>query len=139
MCRRLMLFALLALALAACNLSNQPQPTTTPPPPMPEVQFVSPANNSEVVEGADLQFEIAASDKGSGIAKVELRVDDQKINEKGPEVSAAVPVFTVRMNWLAQGLGRHAVSVIAYRPDGTQSDPATMVITVKAADSATPS
>lgn len=138
--RHVTVFALLltVMALAACNLSNQPPPTATPAPVIPVVQFVSPANNSTVIQGTDLEFELAASDKGIGIAKVELRVDDAKINERGPEVSSAVPVFTVRMNWLAQGLGRHAVSAIAYRPDGTQSDVATMVINVLPGDTPAP-
>jgi hypothetical protein len=136
---RLTLIALLvaALALAACNLSTQPPATATPAPVIPEVHFVSPPNNSTVIQGTDLEFELAASDKGIGIAKIELRVDDQKVNEKGPEVSSAVPVFTVRMNWLAQGLGRHAVTAIAYRPDGTQSDVATLVINVLPGDTPT--
>jgi hypothetical protein len=34
------------------------------------------------------------------------------------------------MNWLAQGQGRHALTAIAYRPDGTQSDPATILVNV---------
>ncbi len=138
--QRLTVFALIVsvVALAACNLSNQPQPTATPTPELPQAQFVSPPNNSTVIQGTDLEFEIAASDKGIGIARVELRVDEQKINERGPEVSAAVPVFTVRMNWLAQGLGRHAISAVAYRPDGTQSNTATLIINVLPGDTPTP-
>jgi hypothetical protein len=123
--------ALLALlALVACNLSNQPQPTPTPTPSLPTVQFLAPANNAQIPEGTDVDIDIVASDAGIGIGRVELLVDDQKINERGPDVSAAVPVFTVRMNWLARVVGRHTLTAIAYRPDGTPSDPVVIIVDV---------
>jgi len=128
---RKLIALLLLFILAGCNLTLAKDIVTpTPPPPMPEVRFLYPANESTVVEGTDLQIDLVASDEGIGIARVELLVDEQPINERGPEVSAAVPVFTVRMNWLAQGQGRHQLTAIAYRPDNTASDPATILVNV---------
>lgn len=124
------LLVLLALLIAGCNLTTEAVSTPTPPPPMPEVRFLFPANESTVVEGADLQIDLVASDEGIGIAKIELLVDEQLVNERGPDISAAVPVFTVRMNWLAQGQGRHQMTAIAYRPDGTASDPEIILVNV---------
>lgn len=118
------------LVVAGCNLTNEPEPTATPAPPMPEVQFLFPANEATVVEGTDLDIELLASDEGIGIARVEFMVDEVVINERGPEISAAVPLFTVRMNWLAQGQGRHTLSAIAYRPDGAASDIETILVNV---------
>lgn len=118
------------LVIAGCNLTNEPIPTATPAPPMPEVQFLFPANEATVVEGTDLDIELLASDEGIGIARIEFLVDEEVINERGPEISAAVPLFTVRMNWLAQGQGRHTLSAIAYRPDGTASDIETILVNV---------
>lgn len=118
------------LLVAGCNLTNEPQPTATLPPPMPEVQFLFPANEATVVEGTDLDIELLASDEGIGIARVEFLVDDEVMNERGPDISAAVPLFTVRMNWLAQGQGRHTLSAVAYRPDGTASDIETILVNV---------
>ena len=57
-------------------------------------------------------------------------MDEALINERGPDISAAVPLFTVNMNWLAQGQGRHTLSAIAYRPDGTSSDVETILVNV---------
>lgn len=125
----------LLLLVAGCNLTNEPQPTPTAPPPMPEIEFLFPANEATVVEGTDLDIELLASDEGIGIARVEFLVDEAVINERGPDISAAVPLFTVRMNWLAQGQGRHTLSAIAYRPDGTASDMETILVNVLPPDS----
>jgi hypothetical protein len=130
--RRLLRVALLlaVAALAACNLTNEALPTLTPTPDMPTIQFLFPANESTVVEGADLNIDIVAEDSGIGVAKIQLMVDEQVVNERGPDISAAVPVFTVRMNWLAQGQGRHILTAVAFRPDGTQSDEANILVNV---------
>ena len=124
------LLILVILLVAGCNLTNEPLPTATTPPPMPEVRFLYPANEATVVEGTDLDIELLASDEGIGITRVEFLVDEEVVNERGPDVSAAVPLFTVRMNWLASGQGRHALSAVAYRPDGTASDVETIVVNV---------
>lgn len=121
---------LLVLLLAACNLSAQDAATATPPPALPVAEFLFPPNEATVEEGAEILVDILARDEGVGIARVEFHVDDQLINERGPDVSAAVNTFTVRMNWLAQGVGRHVFTATAYRPDGTQSDPATILVNV---------
>lgn len=124
------LLILIVVLVAGCNLTNEVIPTGTPPPPMPEVRFLYPANEATVVEGTDLDIELLASDEGIGIARVEFLVDDEVVNERGPDVSAAVPLFTVRMNWLANGQGRHTLSAIAYRPDDTASDVETIIVNV---------
>ncbi len=135
--RIILLWIVLVAALAACNLSEGPVATPTPPPDLPTVEFLYPANESTVVEATDLQIDIVGTDQGIGISRIELLVDDQLVNERGPDISAAVPVFTVRMNWLAQGQGRHTLTAIAYRPDGTQSDPETILVNVLPPDADT--
>lgn len=130
---RVFAIACIALLLSACTLSNQPPASPTPDRVLPQVEILFPANDANVIEGTDLTIDILATDSvDPGIARVELIVDEQLINERGPDVSVAVREFRVEMNWLAQGLGRHAVTVIAYRPDGTQSDPKTIVVNVLA-------
>jgi hypothetical protein len=128
MCRVLIL-GLCACLLAACNL-QQGVPTLIPTPDIPRVQFLSPPNNSTVLEGVDLTIEILATDPGPGITKVELLVDEQPHQTGQPQVSAAVPTFTVKMNWLAQGVGKHPLTAIAYRADGRRSDPTTLIVEV---------
>lgn len=120
----------LVLVLAGCNLSNTPQATPSPTPALPTVQFLYPANESTVTEGTDMEIQIMAADTGIGVARVELYVDDELVNEHGPDISAAVPTFTVLMNWLASGQGRHSLTAIAYRPDGVQSDEARVLVNV---------
>jgi hypothetical protein len=126
------------LTLAACNLSNVP-PTVVPTPDLPRVSFQSPANEAEVSEGTDLDIQVVAEDSGIGVARVELLADEQHVQDALPRVSAAVPIFTADMNWYAKGVGLHSLTVIAYRPDNTQSDPAIIIIhVVPAGGTATP-
>jgi hypothetical protein len=133
--RRVLIIALLACALAGCNLLRQSAVTPFPTPDLPQARFLAPPNNATVVEGGELDIDILATDSGAGVARVELRVDDQKVQEGNPQVSASVPTFTVKMNWMAQGVGQHPLTAIAYRLDGTQSDPATILVQVLPRDS----
>lgn len=126
--RLLILLAALMLALCGCNLSTQP-PSPSPTPAVPTVSFQFPANNVSVAEGTDLQVGLLAED-AIGIARVELRVDDQPHQEAGPIEAETVPVFTVDMNWLAEGVGLHALQATAYRADGTASTPVIINVNV---------
>lgn len=126
-------FAILLLCglLAACNLQSSPN-TPPPTPDIPTVQFQFPPNNSSVIEGVDLTIELVAQDGGAGVSRVELLIDDQPHQEAKPEVNITVPTFTVTMNWLAQGLGSHSLTAIAYRTDGTASDAEVIIVDVVA-------
>ncbi|MBC7814436.1 MAG: Ig-like domain-containing protein [Burkholderiales bacterium] len=126
---KLVWFALFGLVLAGCNLSTTP-PTPIPTPDIPMVQFVSPTDNATIIEGTDMDIQIFASDAGIGVARIELYVDEQLHQTGLPEVSAAVPDFTVLMNWRAQSVGRHFLTARAFRPDGTSSDEARLIVEV---------
>lgn len=117
----------LVVALTGCTLITG---ELTPTPAIPSVMFAFPANNVSVTEGTDLQIEIIARDEGIGISRVALRVDGVVIREAQPVEADAVPVFVVDMNWLAEGSGAHVLEAIAYRPDGTSSDPALIRVQV---------
>ena len=131
--RRILIAGLVALLLllCACNLSTQ---TVTPTPAIPTVSFQFPANNVSVAEGTDLQIQLLAQDT-IGIAHVELRVDDQVHQDGKPVEAAAVPIFTVDMNWLAEGVGLHSLQATAYRLDGSASTPVIINVNVTAAAS----
>jgi hypothetical protein len=116
------------LLLSACNL-NAPTPTPPPTPDLPAVSFIYPQNGSQVFEGVDMSVDIFAQDPANGISRIEFLVDNEKINEGAPE-SGTVPEFRVTMNWVASGLGKHTLSSIAYRVDGTPSDEAIITIEV---------
>lgn len=126
---------LLTLLLTACNLQSG-APTVIPTPDIPQIEFQEPANNESFAEGTDLAISLLARDAGIGIARVELLVDDLLHTEARPQVSEAVPIFTVTMNWLTEGIGFHSLTAIAYRPDGSASRVATINILVTAKDNA---
>ncbi|MBL8146199.1 MAG: hypothetical protein JNL34_07430 [Anaerolineae bacterium] len=123
-----MLMAVL-LVLAGCNLVREGDAPS--PPPALEVSFQSPENMAQFRAGDEVTLLLLAEDSaGPGVARVELRVDDQPHQEGTPEVSDAVPVFTVAMRWKATSPGLHSLMATAYRADGTASTPATIVLEV---------
>lgn len=131
---KLILGLLVMLFSAACNLVLEEQITPIPTPNIPQIEFLSPANNQQVVEGIVFDIEIIARDDNPGIALIELYIDDALINAITPVATTSEPIFTTRMNWLAQGVGLHIFEAIAYRPDGTQGDSALITVEVIARD-----
>lgn len=125
----------LLLGAVACNLQVG-TPTPFPTPDLPRVEFQAPANNDSFLEGTDLTIALMAVDAGPGIARIELLVDDLPHSDATPEVSASVPVFTVTMNWLAEGVGYHSLTAIAYRADGIPSPPVTIAVLITERDDA---
>jgi hypothetical protein len=123
------LLMLAIICLSGCNLQSGTS-TPLPTPDIPTIQFQFPANNSTVFEGVDLNIELVAIDSGSGVARVDLMIDDQPHQQGKPEVSLAVPAFTVTMNWITQGVGQHSLTAVAYRVDGTASAPQTIIVEV---------
>lgn len=128
--RHLLTGVLAVCALCACNLVAGTL-TPTPPPNVPTIQFQYPANDSTIPEGTDVQIQLVAQDmNGDGVARIELLVDDMPHQQGVPLISSAVPVFTVEMNWLAEGVGLHSMSAVAFRSDGTASAPTTIRLLV---------
>ncbi|MEO0562731.1 MAG: Ig-like domain-containing protein [Chloroflexota bacterium] len=131
--KRLFFVGCLGLLSLACSFTAEQIPLT-PTPDIPSVQFQFPNNNAQVFEGTDLSIELLASDNTQGIARIELYVDaltdSEPYQTASPVAAEAVPVFTARMNWLAQGIGRHQFTAVAFRPDGFQSDEVTIVVEV---------
>jgi hypothetical protein len=120
--KHLLLIAL--LLLSACSLN-----TPAPPPDVPHVEFLFPMEGVSVSAGTDLQIGLVATDS-TGIARVELLIDDLPHQEARPAEATTVPVFTVDMNWLAQGSGVHVLTATAYRANGTASEPAIIRVNV---------
>ena len=121
--RYMPLVIILIFLLAGCTLSAAaPTPTPLPPTPdIPRVNFLYPQDNSLVVEGSELRIDIVAQDS-VGIQKIEVRLNGQLlIPPTWPETGPA-PVYRLETNWIATGIGRHVLSAIAYRSDGTRSD-----------------
>lgn len=127
---RSFLIVVLMVMLAGCNLTQGSSVTPTPLPDLPQVEILDPANNRQIYEGTEFDFDIVARDESAGIVRIELYIDDAIINSASPVDATSVPVFRVTINWLAEGQGLHTVEAVAYRADGTQSDPALINIEV---------
>lgn len=119
------------LGALACNLV-QGTPAPTPAPAIPQITILDPPNNRQVIEGVDFPIDIVARDESVGVARVELYVDGELINTATPFYNITEPIFRVEMNWLARGVGLHVIEVVAYRQDGTPSDPFLITIEVLA-------
>lgn len=127
--KQLTLSLILTLILAGCNLGTGGV-TPIPTPDIPTIEILAPANNQQVIEDFEFELDIVARDASQGIALIELYVDELLINFSSPVDVTSAPVFRTAMNWRAIGVGRHVIEVIAYRPDGTQGDPARINIEV---------
>lgn len=130
----------MTLLLGSCNLrqANAPTDTPYPTPDIPRVRFMFPDNNSNVLEGTDLAVELLAEDSGTGIARVQLAVDDVLQGEGKPEVAPSVPAFSAKIHWIATGVGLHSLTAIAFRENGQASAPATLVLSVIPRPATTP-
>lgn len=128
--RQFLLILSLILLTTGCNLKSK-DATPIPTPDIPTVRFLFPSNNDQVIEGTDLTFDIYAEDMSVGVARVELFIDGQLLGE--PMYYGDYQFtdeFRPQTNWLAQGIGRHTISAVAYRPDGTPSDEALITVEV---------
>jgi hypothetical protein len=134
---RLILLLSVLLWVSACNLSTTP-PTAIPTPDLPRVEFQQPLNGATIVEGSELTIDLVATDARAGIVRIELLIDDLPYREPETENGLPVPTFHVLLNWLAQGVGRHVLTAIAYRPDGTPSDEMSILVEVLPRTTTTP-
>lgn len=124
--------AMLALImLAGCNL-NDPNITPIPTLDIPRVEFLYPDNNSIVIEGTDLTLDILATDSSAGIAEIEVFLNGEPLRTAAPQDGVTVPSFRAELNWFAQGVGRHTLTAVASRLDGTQSEEARIIVEVRA-------
>ena len=122
--------ALLAL-IAACGGS----PPVTPGASSgngPTVVVQSPANGAVVGLGQDVTVAGAASDT-VGVDHVALFADG--VSVASTPSAAPAPTVPFTLTWLATPAGPHVLQVIAYRADGTPSDPAVVNIVVGASGS----
>jgi len=116
MCRSLIVMIL--FVVSACTLE---QPTVEPTPDLPQIMITEPENGRQVFEGVNVTVEIEASDGQVGISRLELYADGQLLQESSIPNYQVEPVYVVQMSWRAEGIGRHILEAVAYRPDETPS------------------
>ena len=129
--------ALVALALgtliAACGGSG-PTPSVGSGN-KPTVVVQSPTNGAVLAVGQNVAVTGAASDT-VGVDHVALFADG--VSVASSPSAAPAPLVPFSLAWLATPAGPHVLQVIAYRADGTPSDPAVVNLVVGAAGSGLP-
>jgi hypothetical protein len=123
--RRLWLpMAGLALAMLACALPIGAGSSAL------SVTIQSPADGASLPVNVPVTISSVASDpNGPGVARVELRVNGQPVDESespgGPQAG-----FSAAQVWTPTAEGEATIMVIAYREDGTASPPAVITVMV---------
>ena len=107
--------------------------TSTPTPENPpSVVIDTPPSNSIFGVGERVIVQSTAND-GIGIARIELLVNGEVVRVDQVPEGKPQPQFSLLQPWEPTNAGEHTLRVIAYRADGTASEPATIVIVVEEA------
>ena len=123
--------AVLLALLAACG-SSPASPSASSLGNVPTVVVTSPVNGAVVGLGQDVAVAGTASDT-VGVDHVALFADG--VSVASTPSGAPAPTVPFTLTWLATPAGPHALQVIAYRADGTSSEPAVVNIVVGASGS----
>lgn len=121
---------LLALLLAACNLSAAPGPSNQVISGPPVVQIQAPLPNSSYLEGVAVNIQAQVQNAGSGPASVTFSADGVAFDNQTDLNSAGTGTFNAGAGWTASGAGAHVLSVVARRDDGSSSAPASVTVNV---------
>jgi hypothetical protein len=123
-------FAVAAVALGAligaCG-GNAPVPSASTGGNKPTVVLQSPTNGAAIAVGQSVSVAGAASDT-VGVDHVALFVD--AVSVATTPAGQPAPLVPFSLAWLATPAGPHVLQVIAYRADGTASDPAVANVVV---------
>lgn len=122
------------LVVAACS-SAPVEPTTSVSGNRPTVVLQAPVNGAVVAVGASVAVSGAASDT-VGVDHVALFADG--VSFATTPAGTPAPLVPFSLTWLATPAGPHVLQVIAYRADGTASDPAVANVIVGAGGSGAP-
>jgi hypothetical protein len=140
---RISSFVLFILLLTAgCSFPTQQQvPTVEIPiaititlevvdPGRPEVNILSPPSGSNFPAGDQVVVESVTTDTGPGVIRVDLLVNGSPVNTSNTPEDIPQNNFSILHTWTPNQIGEYVLSVIAYRSDGTPSDPALISINV---------
>jgi hypothetical protein len=129
--RPLVAALLMALALTGCSLSTSPTEETLPViSGPPQVRIAAPLPNASYLEGVGVNVQIAVSNAGTDIDRVEVSLDGvvaATLPDPNPSDAAS---FGVTQTFTAEGVGAHIVEVRVFRADGTTSEPVSVTYNV---------
>jgi len=129
--QRLILCVLLAMLLVAACTSSPPPSPTIGPGGQPTVVIESPASGSPTPVGQPLAVQARADDiQGSGVNRIDLRVNDILVDSESTPGLVAQTMFVAQLSWTPSADEVVTLTVIAYRPDGTPSPPASVTVAV---------
>ena len=128
---KVLFITLLALLIAAlaCNAPGARSSVTPTPEGRPSVVISSPPSGTEVVLGEEVLIQSTSTDS-VGVTRVDLQVDGVVVRSDTAPDPQGQTSFALLQSWTPTEPGEHTLSVIAYRADGTASDPATIMIRV---------
>jgi hypothetical protein len=131
---RLLLSALCAaLLLTGCTLSGEPVEEAVPQiSGAPVVRIAAPLTNATYLEGVGVNVQIAVSNAGADIDRIEVSLDGVIAATLPDPNPTGAPSFGVTQTFTAEGVGAHTVEARAFREDGTVSEAASVSFNVVA-------
>lgn len=131
-----LLFGLLVVILAACNLSTQPptgEPLDVPtinPGGKPVVSITSPEEGDEFVVNEQI-FVTANARDAVGVTRVQLIANDQIVKTTSSESASGQTNFEVLLDYTPRQEGDVTLQIVAYR-GAIASDPAEVTVNIRA-------
>ncbi|MBZ0286038.1 MAG: SH3 domain-containing protein, partial [Anaerolineae bacterium] len=116
--------------LAACNLNTIGQDGVQSITGVPQVRIAAPVPNATFLECVPVNIRALISNAGADINHVEVAVDQTIVVNMQTPNTAGAPSFSISQAWTAAGVGSHAITVTAFRADGSANDPVSVTITV---------
>jgi uncharacterized protein YraI len=126
-----LLISLFLLALAGCNLPASPDDNEVSLGGVPAVRIAAPLANATYNEGVEVYIQVAVTNPGSDVVRVDVQVDNNLLASFEPE-EASADFFNFTETWTTEGAGSHTISATAFQVDTAASAPASVTINVVA-------
>jgi hypothetical protein len=96
----------------------------------PIVEIAAPLPNSTYLQNVAVNILTSISNAGEDIQRVEISVNDTSIADLPSPNPSGAARFSVTQTWTPDGPGEYTITAIAYRADGSGSQPASVQINV---------
>ena len=121
--------ALVCALVVACSGASPATQTAPAAAGQPSVTVSAPLPGATVFVGAEVPVLISATDT-VGVSRVDLSVDGVTVDTYTTPAPQGQPSVSAQLHWTPLTAGAHALTVTAYRQDGTASSPAVVAVTV---------
>src|SRR5687767_12199797 len=122
---RMAVSGFVVLLAVACTSAPPLAVPITPAPiaGLPTISVSSPVNGAVLPLGVPIAVVATATDT-AGVSRIDLAADGVVVDSYSTPGSVGQPTVAAQLNWTPAVAGAHALTAIAYRPDGTASAPA---------------